>query len=73
MQTRTFFRILIVEDDSDRLWEIKSWMPPDVVVSNVTDAGIMLDHDLQEQLKVASSMYLSGVVSPGGTHKEKAV
>ncbi len=71
-----FFRILIVEDDSDRLWEIKSWMPPDVVVSNVTDAGaaidlikrdrgrvyagIMLDHDLQEQLKVASSMYLSG-------------
>ena len=67
-----FFRILIVEDDSDRLREIKSWMPPDVFVSNVTDAGaaiglikrdrgrvyagIMLDHDLQEQLKVASSM-----------------
>ena len=71
-----FFRILIVEDDSDRLREIKSWMPPDVFVSNVTDAGaaiglikrdcgrvysgIMLDHDLQEQLKVASSMHLSG-------------
>ena len=28
-----------MEDDPDRLREIKSWMPPDVVVSNVTDAG----------------------------------
>ena len=72
-----FFRILIVEDDPDRLLVIQSWMPQDVIVSNVTDAGvamgqikrdgkkrayagIMLDHDLQEQLKVASSMHLSG-------------
>ncbi len=72
----SFFRILIVEDDPDRLHTIKSWMPPNVIVSNVTDAGaaigqirrdrgrvyagIMLDHDLQEQLKAETSMYLSG-------------
>jgi DNA-binding NtrC family response regulator len=72
----SLFRILIVEDDPDRLRIIQSWMPQDVIVSNVTDAGaamgqirrdrgrvyagIMLDHDLQEQLKVASSKHLCG-------------
>lgn len=69
-------RILVVEDDSERVEKIKSWMPSDVIVSNVTDAGvamaqikadrgwiysgIMLDHDLQGQLKVTSSAHLSG-------------
>jgi hypothetical protein len=69
-------RILIVEDDASRVEKIRTWMPPDVAISNVTDtgvamaqikadkgnvyAGIMLDHDLRGQLKVTSSALLSG-------------
>ena len=37
-----FFRILIVKDDQDRLRIIQSWMPPDVLVSSVTDAGVAM-------------------------------
>jgi hypothetical protein len=64
-----------VEDDASRVEKIRSWMPSDIIISNVTDtgvamaqikadkgnvyAGIMLDHDLQNQLKVESSAYLS--------------
>ena len=69
-------RILVVEDDSLRVEKIKSWVPSDIIISNVTDAGvamaqikadrgwiyagIMLDHDLEKQLKVASSARLTG-------------
>lgn len=35
-------RILIVEDDSERIKTIKSWMPSDVIISNVTDAGVAM-------------------------------
>lgn len=38
-KSKSFFRILIVEDDPDRLRIIQSWMPPDVIVSSVTDTG----------------------------------
>ncbi len=76
METKTnLLRILVVEDDASRVEKIRSWMPSDIIISNVTDtgvamaqikadkgnvyAGIMLDHDLQNQLKVESSAYLS--------------
>lgn len=75
MPEKNLLRILIVEDDTSRVEKIRSWMPPDVVISNVTDtgvamaqikadrgriyAGLMLDHDLQNQLKVESSAHLS--------------
>lgn len=76
METKTnLLRILVVEDGASRVEKIRSWMPSDIIISNVTDtgvamaqikadkgnvyAGIMLDHDLQNQLKVESSAYLS--------------
>ncbi len=71
-----FFRILLVEDDPDRIRLLKSWLPAYVIPVVVTSAGkaigllerdrgrvyagIMLDHDLQEQLAAVSDRYLSG-------------
>jgi CheY-like chemotaxis protein len=62
---KAFFRILIVEDDPDRIEKFRSWLPKDVRTNVVTSAGkamgvlkrdpgrvydgIMLDHDLQRQ------------------------
>ena len=71
-----FFRILIVEDDPDRIEILKTWLPDDVMTVAVTSsgkaigllerdcgrvyAGIMLDHDLQEQVAAESDRYLCG-------------
>jgi len=70
------FRILIVEDDPDRAATLQNWLPQDVRPVVVTSAGkamgvlardrgnvyagILLDHDLQQQTAARSDLYLSG-------------
>ena len=70
------FRILIVEDDPDRAQTLQSWLPEDAIAVLVTSAGkalgllardrgnvyagILLDHDLQQQVAAKSDLYLSG-------------
>ena len=68
-------RILLIEDDNNRVTKIKSWLPDDVRLVHAASAGrvlgvlkrdsnqyagIMLDHDLQTQAATASDMELSG-------------
>ena len=71
-----FFRILIIEDDQERIKRLLSWMPADVRTVVTTSAGkaigllkrdrgnvyagILLDHDLQEQVAAENDRYLSG-------------
>lgn len=71
------FRILLVEDDAERAERIRSWLPRGVKLTVVTSAGkalgliqrdrgrvyagIMLDHDLQEQTATSTDRYLSGM------------
>lgn len=70
------FRILIVEDDPDRAETLQDWLPRDVRPVVVTSAGkamgllardkghvyagILLDHDLQQQTAIEKDLYLSG-------------
>lgn len=69
-------RILIVEDDPDRARRLQSWLPEGVRTVVVASAGralgvlhrdrgsvyagILLDHDLQEQAATDSDRHLSG-------------
>jgi CheY-like chemotaxis protein len=69
-------RILIIEDDAERTERICSWLPDYVKPVVVTSAGkamgllnrdrgkvyagIMMDHDLQEQIAAESDRHLSG-------------
>lgn len=69
------FRLLIVEDDADRIGAIRSWLPEDTrcVVASSTGralgilerdrgqvyAGILLDHDLQKQALTDADRALS--------------
>ena len=75
-QEYSFFRILIIEDDPDRIQRLQSWLPSNVktVVAKSAGraigvlqrdkgnvyAGILFDHDLQEQAATESDKYLSG-------------
>lgn len=68
-------RVLLIEDDNERVTTIRSWLPADVRLvhagsagraigilqrdSNVY-AGIMLDHDLREQIVTEKDFFLSG-------------
>ena len=70
------FRILIVEDDADRARTLQEWLPEEARAVVVTSAGkamgllkrdrgnvyagILLDHDLQQQVATESDLYLSG-------------
>jgi len=70
------FRILIVEDDPERADILQSWLPEGTRAVVVTSAGkalglltrdrgnvyagILLDHDLQQQTAASSDLYLSG-------------
>jgi CheY-like chemotaxis protein len=70
------FRILIVEDNRERELRLRSWLPPEarpVVASSAgraigilrrdagnVYAGVILDHDLQEQRVTDMDQYLSG-------------
>ncbi len=74
---RALFRILIVEDNTPRANLLKSWLPKDVVPVVVTSAGsaigvikrdrgniyagIMLDHDLQENIVTQEDISLNGM------------
>lgn len=70
------FRVLMIEDDSERAVVLESWLPEDVIVvlarsagqalgilerdQGSVYAGIMLDHDLQMQTITESDKVLSG-------------
>jgi len=68
-------RILLIEDDNNRVTKIKSWLPDDVRLVHAASAGrvlgilkrdsnqyagVMLDHDLQTQAATTTDMELSG-------------
>ena len=68
-------RILLIEDDNNRVAKIKSWLPDDVRLVHAASAGrvlgilkrdsdqyagIMLDHDLQTQAATSVDRELSG-------------
>lgn len=68
-------RILLVEDDNERVRRIKDWLPADVRLVHAGSAGraigilqrdrnvyagIMLDHDLQDQIATDMDFFLSG-------------
>ena len=68
-------RILLIEDDNNRVTNIKSWLPDDVRLVHAASAGrvlgilkrdsnqyagIMLDHDLQTQAATTTDMEMSG-------------
>jgi len=68
-------RILLIEDDNNRVTRIKSWLPDDVRLVHAASAGrvlgilrrdsnqyagIMLDHDLQIQAATSADTELSG-------------
>ena len=71
-----FCRILMIEDDEVRIQRVTDWLPTDlrlVVARSAgraiatlrldgpqTYAGIMLDHDLQQQIAAAAEAVLSG-------------
>jgi CheY-like chemotaxis protein len=70
-----FIRILLIEDDKNRVKKIESWLPGDVRLVHAASAGrvlgilkrdknqyagIMLDHDLQLQAATANDTELSG-------------
>lgn len=76
MVARRICRILMIEDDEVRIERVLAWLPEDVrlvvarsagrAISTLridgpqTYAGLMLDHDLQQQIAVASEALLSG-------------
>lgn len=68
-------RILLIEDDNQRVITIRSWLPSDIhlvhagsagraigIIKRDRDAyaGIMIDHDLQEQIVTEEDYRLSG-------------
>jgi hypothetical protein len=68
-------RILLIEDDNERVIAIRSWLPSDVRLVHAGSAGraigilvrdrnayagIMLDHDLREQIVTEKDFFLSG-------------
>jgi len=68
-------RILLIEDDNERVIAIKSWLPSDIRLVHAGSAGraigillrdkdayagIMLDHDLREQIVTERDFFLSG-------------
>jgi len=68
-------RILLIEDDNERVISIKSWLPADIRLVHAGSAGraigillrdrnayagIMLDHDLREQIVTERDFFLSG-------------
>lgn len=71
------FRLLVIEDDSDREQRLRSWMPPDVRVVVARSggaamgilqrdrgsvyAGIILDHDLYLSPATETDRFLSGL------------
>ena len=76
-KVKPFCRILIVEDNIARAKLIKTWLPKDIVPVVSTSAGkaiglikrdkghvyagIMLDHDLQEQIASQADIGLNGM------------
>jgi len=74
---RSLFRILIVEDNTPRAGLLKTWLPKDIIPVVVTSAGsaiglikrdkgnvyagIMLDHDLQENIVTQADISLNGM------------
>lgn len=70
------FRLLLIEDDSHRIDMFRSWLPCDVILTVATSggqalgllkrvqpgeyAGLLLDHDLREQMKTIGELKLSG-------------
>ncbi len=70
------FRLLVVEDDIERINCFEEWMPKDIKVTIAKSAGqamgvlrldcgsiyggILLDYDLQEQSRTEADQYLSG-------------
>jgi len=79
-QPQRLFRLLVIEDDSDRIAIFRTWIPdniPLIVCSSPGTAigvlerdsrhhqgqvygGLLLDHDLQLQLRTTSEKELSG-------------
>lgn len=75
MSTTPPLRILLVEDDNNRVKMFQSWLPDDVRLVHAGSAdramgilqrdrdvyaGIMLDHDLQIQIATERDFFLSG-------------
>ena len=70
------FRLLLIEDNKERIETFQSWLPEDTILVVATSggqamgvlkrvepgdyAGLMLDHDLREQLKIVDEFALSG-------------
>lgn len=69
------YRILIIEDDNDRVEQFTAWLPGDVRLVHAGSAGralgilqrdsgayagIMLDHDLQGQIVTREDFLMSG-------------
>jgi CheY-like chemotaxis protein len=72
---KQFIRILLIEDDKNRVEKIRSWLPDDVRLVDAASAGrvigilkrdkdqyagIILDHDLQLQAATVNDTELSG-------------
>jgi len=69
------YRILLIEDDNDRVERFNSWLPDDIRLVHAGSAGralgilardsgayagIMLDHDLQGQIVTREDFMMSG-------------
>lgn len=70
------FRLMLIEDNQDRIDRIRSWLPGDCLLVVATSAGkaigilqrdrgyvygaVMLDHDLHEQAATEDDLSLSG-------------
>ena len=76
MPPNPFVRLLVIEDDEDRLACLRAWAPADVRLNVAASAGqalgalhrdrgktyqgVMLDHDLQERARTDADRGLSG-------------
>jgi CheY-like chemotaxis protein len=76
MNPKLHFRLLLIEDNPDRVELFRSWIPPGVHIVRARSGGsaigiirrdvgrvyggILLDHDLQEQTITAADVRLSG-------------
>jgi CheY-like chemotaxis protein len=74
---KQFFRILLIEDDNERVETFKAWLPDDVRLVHAGSAGraigilqrdrnayagIMLDHDLRGQMVTEKDFSLDGII-----------
>ena len=74
---KQIYRILLVEDDNERVEKIRSWLPEDFRLVHAGSAGralgilqrdrdayagIMMDHDLRGQMVTAADFKLDGTV-----------